>query len=110
MAPGGMVKPWRIVGLGAGAAAEHPDGGVEAHGFGEDHVGEAEVGIVGGSGLAVAEDANGFVVALLLDFGVFGKQPEGEGEGVGGGLVAGEQDGEALVADLLVGHAAVCFV
>ncbi len=45
------------------------------------------------------------VEELLLDVRVAGEEPEGEGEGVGGGLVAGEKDGEALVADLGVGHA-----
>ena len=87
-----------------------PDGWIEAHGFGEDLGGEGEVGVVrggwiaGGVGCVRAEDGAGFFVELLLGFGVGGEEIEGEGEGVGGGLVAGEEDGDALVVDLLVGH------
>ena len=43
---------------------------------------------------------------VLLDVGMLGDEPEGKAEGVGGGFVAGEHDGEALVVYLLVGHAA----
>ena len=82
---------------------------MKAHGLGEDHPGEAQVGIVGGSGLAGAEDADGFTVTLLLDLGMTGEEPEREAEGVGGGLMTGEQNSEALVAHLLVAHAAVGF-
>jgi hypothetical protein len=44
-------------------------------------------------------------VEFGFDFGVLGEEIPGPGEGVGYGLVAGEEDGEDFVADLGVGHA-----
>ncbi len=41
-------------------------------------------------------------------FGVLGEEIPGPGEGVGYGLVAGEEDGEDFVADLVVGHVLGC--
>lgn len=84
-------------------ASEGPGGGPEAHGFGDDPAGAFEVGEVGGGGQAVAEDAVEFFVEKLLFVGIAGEEPEGEGHGVGGGFVAGGEDGDGLVAQLLVG-------
>ena len=47
-----------------------------------------------------------FVVQTLLPFGMERGEPEGETEAVGRGFMTGEQQGEAFVADLAIGHAA----
>ena len=39
-----------------------------------------------------------------------GEQVPGLGEGVGGGLVAGQEDGQHFVAKLPVAHAFACFL
>src|SRR5260370_161097 len=92
-----------------GHAAHGPGGWVEAHGFGEDLVGVAGGGGVGQGGEALlgagAEDGVQFGVELGFDFGVLAEEVPGPGEAVGYGLVAVEEDGEDLVAVLLVGHA-----
>ncbi len=92
-----------------GHAAHGPGGRVEAHGFCEDLLGVAEGGVVGQRGEALlgagAEDGVEFGVELCFDFGVLTEEVPGPGEAVGYGLVAGEEDGEDFVADLLVGHA-----
>ena len=92
-----------------GHAAHGPGGRVETHGFGEDLLGVAEGGVVGEGGETAfgggAEDGVEFGVEFGFGFGVLAEEVPGPGEGVGYGLVAGEEDGEDFVADLLVGHA-----
>ncbi len=101
----GDVEAGDLVGDFAGAGGD-PDGWVEAHGLGEDGVGVGEARVVVGGGRAGAEDGGSLQVEALLYVGMLGDEPEGEAEGVGGGFVASEHDGEALVMYLLVGHAA----
>ena len=88
-----------------GHAAHGPGGWVESHGFGEDLLGVAEVGVVGEGGEAVAEDGVQFGVEAGFCVGVLAEEVPSPGEGVGYGFVSGEEDGENFVADLLVGHA-----
>jgi len=92
-----------LVRLGAGADGD-PDGRVETKDLGEDLGGVREAAVVVGGGGAVAKDGDGFVVKASLNVLVLGKAPKGEAEGVGRGLVPSEDDGEAFVTDLLVGH------
>ena len=98
------------VGL-VGGAGDDPGGRVEAHGFGEDALYIGEAAEVGGFGRArvavgVAADGEDFFAHAGLDVLMSGGEPEEEGEGVGGGFVPGEQDGEGFVAHLAVGHGA----
>jgi len=89
-----------------GGAGDDPGGGIEAHRFGEDALEVFELAEVRGLGEAIAADGSYLVAHTLLDFGMPGHLPERKGEGVGGGLVAGEEDGEGFVADLAVRHGA----
>ena len=103
-----------------GEAAHGPSGGVEAHGFGEDLLGVAELREVGEGGEAWthvlgsrcgvpefgwAQDVVEFGVEAGFGFGILAEAVPGPGQGVGNGFVAGEEDGEDFVADLLVVHA-----
>ena len=102
-APGVVVAADLVVGFGA--ARLHPGGRREAHGLVEHLRGVGEGGValqreapVGHHDIELGAEAGG-------RFGVGGEVVEGPGERVGGGLVAGEQHGEHLVAELLVAHA-----
>lgn len=91
------------------AASDIPDGGVNAEGFFDDLAGVGkllEVGAVEAFGGPFGLD---FGVEFGFDFGVLGDEGEEPGHGVGGGFVAGDEDGHDFVAKLLVGHAAAGF-
>ncbi len=88
------------------AARADPGGRVEAQGLVEDllEVGKAVAHQLGGGGQGARE------LGVLLgeqagdDVGVAGELVEHEGDGRGGGVVAGEEQGHDLVADLQVGE------
>jgi hypothetical protein len=92
-----------LVRLGTGADGD-PDGRVETKDLGEDLGGVWEAAVVVGGGGAAAKDGDGFFVEASLNVLMLGKGPESEAECVRGGLVASEDDGQAFVTDLLVGH------
>jgi hypothetical protein len=83
-----------------------PHGRIEAQGLCEVLPDEWEACVVRGGGGLGAEDCARFFVQALLPLGMKRGEPEREAEAVGGGLVAGEQEGEAFVAHLAIGHAA----
>ena len=93
------------VALGRGARRD-PYGWIETQGFGEVLPGERETAVVRGCGGFAGEDLTGFLMQALLPFGMERGEPQGEAQAVGGGLVAGEQKGEAFIAHLAIGHAA----
>ena len=87
------------------AAAEGVDGREEAHRFFDDGFGVGELRQVGGGGEAIADDGVDFGGEAGILFGILGQQEPGPGQGVGGGFVAGEEEGHDFVAELAVGHA-----
>ena len=88
------------------AARADPGGRVQAQGLVEDRlqVGQAVAHQLVGRGQSAGE------LGVLLgeqardDVGVAGELVEHEGDGRGGGVVAGEQQGHDLVADLQIGE------
>ncbi len=86
-------------------AAEGPCGREEAHGFCEDSSDRFQLFQVGGVWLAIAEDLADMFAERVLLCGILCEEVEGEGHCVGGGFMAGGEDGDGLVADLLVGEA-----
>ena len=93
------------VGLGRGARRD-PHRRIEAQGFCEVLPGERETRVVRCGGGLGGEDCARFFMQALLPLRVERGEPEREAEAIGGGLVAGEQEGEAFVAHLAIGHAA----
>ena len=87
-------------------AADRPGGRIEPHRLADDVARVGQPGHVGGRrGPAVAEDLVELGREPGLGLGVAGEQVEGVGQRQRGGLVAGEEEGHALVAELPVGHA-----
>ena len=94
------------------AAGTDPGGRVQAEGLVEDHlqIGQALAHQLVGGGQGAGE------LGVLLgdqagdDVRVAGELVEHEGDGRGGGVVAGEQEGHDLVADLGVGQGGAVFV
>src|SRR5580704_10785110 len=84
------------VGLGRGARRD-PHWRVEAEGLGEVLPGERETRVVRGGGGLGAEDCARFFMQALLPLRVERREPQRKAETVGGGLMAGEQESEALV-------------
>lgn len=91
-------------------AADGPGGRVKAHGFGNDHAGEGKAVDIVRAWRDLAEGGVEFGVQLLLNIGMFGQKIPGEGQGVGGGFVAGGEEGVAFGKQLRIVHgAAVLF-
>jgi hypothetical protein len=100
--PAGMSKPLSAFG--------DPDRGVEAQAFAEDGVEVRELGQrVEVEGVSVERGVE-FGFDGVERVGVRGEQAECPRERAGGGLVAGEEEGDDVVADFLFGESGAVFV
>ena len=86
-------------GVDEGVADVEGDDGVEAHGLVEDGSEELHFLEVGVGWVAVADVGRDFVAEARDGVRVARELEEAEGEGGGGGVTAGEEDGDELVAD-----------
>jgi len=93
-----------------GQARDGPSWRIETHGFGEDVAGVGELREIIESGSAAIEDGVEFGMKFFFDAGMLREEPPGPGEGAGGGLVAGKEESESFIAELLCGHAGAVFI
>lgn len=93
-----------------GQARDSPSGRIEAQGFGEDVAGVGELREVVESRSASLKDGVEFGVEFFFDARVLREEPPCPGESAGGGFVAGKEESEGFIAELLIGHAGAVVV
>ncbi len=77
---------------------------IEPHRLREDLGGIGQTLVVGGGRRSILKHRHCFLMQPILNVGVMRQKLQREGECVGGRLMPGEDDGDALVVELLVRH------